>query len=421
MTTSEPIPDTTETQSRPPLPATVVAAGFALLAVSFVINAMDRQVFYPLLPEIRAAFGFSLSEGGLLATGFTLGMAVAGVPAGYLADRFSRKTVLVLSIVIYSIGTLLTPAASGFVDMATYRLVSGFGEGMQATALYAAVGAFFFVRRSFALGVFGFAFGLGVFFGPIIGTSLATAYGTWHAPFLTFGSAGLVVVILIGLLVSRRLTEVVVGLGRTHTRNYDHIPASPYNRNTKLLAVATSAGGLTVYGFLGLYPTYLRTELHFTVGQTALATSLVGAGAATSLLSGWLADRFDARKVLLVTYVGLAVSAWFVFNGADTPAWHYVTSFIMAAFGLGSLFTNCNSVIQRSVRPEHIGRAAGLFVTTYYIAAAVSGYVFAELVDALGWTQAALWQFTIVPAAALIPLWFVSSSQIIGAERRTAL
>ncbi|SMD25356.1 MFS transporter [Kibdelosporangium aridum] len=396
-----------------PVPPLVVIAGFTLLAVSFMINAMDRQVFYPLLPDIRTTYGFSLSEGGLLATGFTLGMAGAGLPAGYLADRVSRKTLLVISIVIYSVGTLLTPAATGFADMAVYRLVSGFGEGMQATALYAAIGAFFFVRRSLMLGLFGFAFGAGVFFGPIIGTSLAGSYGTWHAPFIAFGSVGLLLAVLIGLFVGRRLTEAVAGAAQRETVNYDYLPASPYNRNTRLLAVATAAGGLTVYGFLGLYPTYLRTELHVTPGQTALATSLIGAGAATSLLSGWLADRFDPRKVLLVTYAGLAVSAWFVFNGADTPTWHYVTSFIMATFGLGSLFTNCNSTIQRSVRPEHVGRAAGLFVTTYYVPAAVSGYVFAELVDVLGWTQAALWQFTIVPLAALIPLWFVRSAKII--------
>jgi MFS family permease len=412
MASSEPVSVTSRPTS--PVPPFVVVAGFTLLALSFVVNAMDRQVFYPLLPDIRTTYGFSLSEGGLLATGFTLGMAVAGLPAGYLADRVTRKTLLLLSIVVYSVGTLLTPAASGFGDMALYRLLSGFGEGMQATALYAAIGAFFFVRRSLVLGIFGFAFGVGVFFGPIVGTSLATAYGTWHAPFLTFGSLGLVLVVLIGLLVSRRLTESVIGTGQRKTQEYEHIPESAYNRNTRLLSIATAAGGLTVYGFLGLYPTYLRSELGFTPGQTALATSLVGAGAATSLFSGWLADRFDPRKVLLVTYVGLAVSAWFVFNGSNTPAWHYVTSFIMAAFGLGSLFTNCNSAIQRSVRPEHVGRAAGLFVTTYYVAAAVSGYVFAELVDAVGWTQAALWQFTVVPAAALIPLWFVTSAKIIG-------
>ena len=47
-----------------------------------MLNAMDRQVFYPLLPEIREEFAFSLDQAGLLATGFTLGLALTA----YLPD-----------------------------------------------------------------------------------------------------------------------------------------------------------------------------------------------------------------------------------------------------------------------------------------------------------------------------------------------
>ena len=65
-----------------PVPGLVVAVGFLVLALSFMVNAMDRQVFAPLLPAIRGEYGFSLQSGGLLATGFTLGMAIAGVPPG---------------------------------------------------------------------------------------------------------------------------------------------------------------------------------------------------------------------------------------------------------------------------------------------------------------------------------------------------
>src|SRR6201999_367470 len=67
-----------------PLRRAAVTWGLSLLALSYLVNALDRQVFYPLLPEISGSYGFSLSQGGLLATGFTLGIAVAGLPAGHL-------------------------------------------------------------------------------------------------------------------------------------------------------------------------------------------------------------------------------------------------------------------------------------------------------------------------------------------------
>src|SRR6266568_2726723 len=143
-----PAPDTVRTPVRASRIA--VTAGFVILALSYMINAMDRQVFFPLLPSINAEYGFSLPAGGFLATGFTLGMAVAGVPAGFLLARRSRKQVLIVSIVVSSLGTLATPLAVGYADMMAYRLVSGLGEGMQSAALFAAVGAYFFHRRALA-------------------------------------------------------------------------------------------------------------------------------------------------------------------------------------------------------------------------------------------------------------------------------
>src|SRR5689334_17971804 len=179
------IPDGVQDQPRQ-ASAVAVSIGFALLCLSYLLNAMDRQVFYPLLPEIRAEFGFSLDQAGLLATGFTLGLALTGLPAGYLLDRLSRRMIVVISVVVYSLGTIAIPFAAGFADMAVYRLLSGVGEGVQATAIYAIIGAYFFHRRAFAAGFIGLAFGLGVFLGPLIGQSLATAGGGWRSPFLIF-------------------------------------------------------------------------------------------------------------------------------------------------------------------------------------------------------------------------------------------
>jgi MFS family permease len=148
-----------------------------------------------------------------------------------------------------------------------------------------------------------------------------------------------------------------------------------------------------------------------------LATSLVGAGAAMSLPTGWLGDRYNQRSVLLVTYVGVAVSGWLVFHGPPTPVAQCVLAFLMGTATAGSMFTNVNSTMQRSVRATHVGRAAGLFVATYYTAAAVSGFLFAELVGALGWQQAAMWQLTVLPALTLVPLWFLDSTKIISGRK----
>ncbi|HYR42957.1 MAG TPA: MFS transporter, partial [Terriglobia bacterium] len=52
-------------------------AMFIVLLASYVINAMDRQLFPLLVPEVRRQYRFSLADVGLLSTVFTFGMAVA--------------------------------------------------------------------------------------------------------------------------------------------------------------------------------------------------------------------------------------------------------------------------------------------------------------------------------------------------------
>ena len=265
--------------TRPALSGGVVAVGFGLLCVSYMLNAMDRQIFYPLLPDISEEFGFSLEQGGTLATGFTLGLALAGLVGGFLADRLSRRNILVIAVLTYSAGTLGVPLASGFVDMSAYRLLSGVGEGIHAAALYAVVGAFFFHRRAVAAGVVGVSFGLGIFLGPLVGTQIVAAWGDWRGPFYVFAAAGVVMALLIVAVVSKRLTEAVTGRAAHAAETYEHVPASPLNRNTVGLGVACVVSGLVFYGFLGLYPTFLGEELGFSDGQAAFALSMAGFGA----------------------------------------------------------------------------------------------------------------------------------------------
>jgi len=399
-----------------PISRVMIGVGFLLVVLSYMVNAMDRQVFPPLLPNIRQDYGFSLDQGGLLATNFTLGMALAGLPAGYLLDRFRRKTVLLVSIVVYSLGTMATPLATGFGDMTLYRVVSGFGEGMQSAAIFAAIGAFFVHRRGLAFGIIGVGYSVGVFIAPLIGVQLMSSHGTWHTPFYLFGIAGLLIAAASLFLVKTGLTEhsarKVVSTG-----NYDYMPASAYNRNTLALAIHSVVSGVAIYGFLGLYPTYLITSLHYTAEHAALAMSFLGFGGMTALLGGWLGDRINQRNLLMGSLLAVSAIAVAIYETHAGVGMQCVFAFLMGAFGLGFIYPNTNSAIQRAVRPEQIGRASGLFVTSYYGTAAFSGLLFAALVGAFGWSQAGLLQVTVLPLAGVAALAFVRTSQFHNAVR----
>jgi MFS family permease len=399
-----------------PLSRAMIGVGFLLLTLSYMVNAMDRQVFPPLLPNIRQEYGFSLEQGGLLATNFTLGMAIAGLPAGYLLDRFRRKTVLLVSIVVYSLGTMATPLATGFADMTAYRITSGFGEGMQSAAIFAAVGAFFTHRRGLAFGIIGMGYSIGVFIAPLIGVQLMSMHGTWHSPFYLFGTAGLLIAAVSVFLVKTGLTERSMDKVAS-TRTYEYMPTSPYNRNTVALAVHSVVSGVAIYGFLGLYPTYLITSLHYSSDQAALAMSILGFGGMLGIFGGWLGDHVNQRNLLIVSLLATSAISLTIYKAQPGIGMQYGLAFLMGAFGLGLLYPNTNSAIQRAVRPEQIGRASGLFVTSYYGTAAFSGLIFAALVESYGWSRAGLLQVTALPLVGVLALTFVRTSQFNNAVR----
>ena len=93
---------------------TAAIAMFVLLLVAYTLMAADRYLISMLGPDIRDALGLSLRQMGTLTTIFTLGIAIAGLPAGALIAKTSRRTVLLLGIALFSVATLLFTQATGF-------------------------------------------------------------------------------------------------------------------------------------------------------------------------------------------------------------------------------------------------------------------------------------------------------------------
>jgi len=361
--------------------------GIAILLGSYVINAMDRQLFPLILPEVRREYNFDLPEAGLMSTVFTIGMALAGLPSGYLMSRYPRKSVAQIGIFIFSTATVVTVLAAGFTDMLIYRALTGVGEAMQLTALLAILSSYFARYRAVGVGAVNFTFGVGAVLGPLLGAAILSAYGTWRAPMIAFGIFGFAMMVLVAVLVRRSVSEVkladgtqgaaVVGGARTLR-----------NRNTFLLVILSCIAGLILYGFLGMYPTYLREQLHFTPAETGTVMSIFGLGALASVVGGFLGDRFPMRHVLVVSFLAAALIGWLLFNGTAAFMVQAPLAFAWGVVAPGSIYVNLAGYHVKAVSSELSGRASGIFVTSFYAAASVAGYAIGWLATALGWALA---------------------------------
>lgn len=375
----------------------VAIAMYCVLLASYAVNAADRQLFPLLAHDVRLQYGFSLSDTGLLTTIFTLGLAVAGLPTGYLLARFSRKTVLLLGIGIFSTGTALTILATGFPDMLVYLAATGIGEAMQLTVMIAIAANYFIGYRAAAIGSMNVFFGMGAFSGPILGSILLTRFHTWHAPMIAFGLLGFLMIVLIALAVRPWFSET----HRAADARTDQLGAPTLlNRNTVILTILSVIGGLVLFGFTGMYPTYLREGLHYTPKAAGFVISFYGAGALISIGGGWLGDRFSPRAVLSTAFLATACLGYLCFHGSEAMIPRAILTFLYGAIGSGTIYVNLAAYHVKAVRSNLSSRASGMFVTSLYAAAAGAGYLMGGIASHAGWALAGELQISLLSAIA---------------------
>ena len=93
------------------------------LFIAFFFNQADRQIFNVLLLDIQTDLGLSSSQIGLVGTGLLLVSGILLPVAGILGDRFSKKWIIVLALLIWSTSTALTGLSTGLIALILLRSV----------------------------------------------------------------------------------------------------------------------------------------------------------------------------------------------------------------------------------------------------------------------------------------------------------
>ena len=168
---------------------------FQLLAVLALINFVNfaaRQVFVPLIPMLRTQLNVSDEQLGSLQTLLLIVLALASIPSGFLADRFSRKTIIALGILLWSAATFAGGLATSFTVLLLARSFVGFGEAAYAPAAQSMIsGSFPRERRASAQAIFASGMLLGGACGQVIGGIIAPRYG-WQMALFVVAAAGIV-------------------------------------------------------------------------------------------------------------------------------------------------------------------------------------------------------------------------------------
>jgi MFS transporter, AAHS family, 4-hydroxybenzoate transporter len=159
---------------------------FSLCFVLILIDGFDTQAVAFAGPALRQQFGAETL--GLIFGAGLLGGLVGGVTFGTLGDRFGRRPLLLISLLIIALGSLATALASTPLQVAAIRFVTGLGLGgaipnvLAVTAEYAPT-----ERRSTIVAIVFSGFPLGAVVGSILSSYVVPEWG-WRALFVIGGA-----------------------------------------------------------------------------------------------------------------------------------------------------------------------------------------------------------------------------------------
>jgi len=331
--------------------------------VAYFLNYADRQAVFAMTGSLKTDLKMTDTQLGLVGAIFLWVYAFGCPIAGQIGDRFSKRLLVVFSLVIWSLVTVATGFAGTAVMMLGLRAAIGVSESLfMPTAVALTANAHPPERRSRAIAALTTAQIAGTVAGSWFGGWMADR-GEWRAAFFILGAVGVLYAAPYFLFL----------------RTVDENPTGPAKRAENGLAVATLTKIPTflvlclvfpafVFGLWLLYgwlPTFLREKFALTQADAAFnATVYLQATTAVGLLGGGiLADvlyrRTKASRLWLMT-ASLVLCA---------PCLHYLgssetlmsTRLAAAGFGLfsgllmGNIFPAAFEVVPADTRASAVG------------------------------------------------------------------
>jgi len=259
-----------------------------------LLNYADRNVLFAVQPLVQDEFHLSNAQIGYLTSAF-LGFYMVAAPfVGPLADRYSRKLIIVLGALFWSGLTLLTAVTHTYTELLIRHTLVGVGEATFVTIAPTFVADLFAENiRGRILGVFYLAIPVGSAAGYLLGGYLAPHFG-WRFPFYIAAAPGFA------------LAMTVLFLREPERGQFDSLTETPERgtilglaRNPAFLtatlgmaAMTFSLGGIQVW-----IPKFLFSERGYTLEAANLAFGIIIVvdGILASLAGGWLGDYLLPR------------------------------------------------------------------------------------------------------------------------------
>ena len=323
----------------------------AMLWVVAFLNYIDRILITSMRDPLVAEFSLTDAQFGLLTSAFLWSYGILSPLGGFLADKYSRRKVIVFSVLIWSAVTLWTGLTTTFSEMLVARILMGISEACYIPAALALITDYHRTRtRSLATGLHMSGLYAGLALGGI-GGYIAEWWG-WRSGFQFFGAFGILYSIgLIFFLKDRKLPEEEMTSDDSRQTNnnisiIESVRALFSERSYIVILIFFCVNGMVNWLIYAWLPTFLKDHFHLNLGAAGMsATGYIQIGAFAGVIAGGiLADRWATKNIrgrLYVIVIGFSVGAPFLFLMSSTPLFAFAI-LGMIIYGLAKGFNDAN-------------------------------------------------------------------------------
>ncbi|HEX5107462.1 MAG TPA: DHA2 family efflux MFS transporter permease subunit [Vicinamibacterales bacterium] len=386
------------------------------IAVMFAtfMEVLDTTVVNVSLPHIASSMSATTEEATWALTSYLVANAIILPMTGWLAARFGRKRLLMMSTFGFTMASFLCGIAPNLAMLVIFRIVQGAtGGALQPLSQAVLLESFKPEERGRAMGFWGLGIVVAPILGPVVGGWLTENY-SWRWVFYINLPVGIVSLFMTRLYVFdppylRRETGgidswgmgmLVVGVGALQyvldKGQQDDWFASRLITTLSIVSIVTLVAlvihqlrsrnpiidlrvftnrsyavgvflmtvlGFVLYGSLVLLPVMLQTLFGYSSLQAGEAMAPRGVGSLIMMpLVGYLTGMFDARKLLTI---GLAVGGftllWLGEINLDSGFWDLVWPQFLQGAGLALLFVPLTTVSMATIEQHRMGYATSLF------------------------------------------------------------
>lgn len=373
-----------------------------LLWLVFFFNQADRQLFNVVLPLIKADLGLSDAALGLVASVFIWAIGICVPVAGFVGDIFSKKRVIMFSLLLWSTATLFTGLSAGLLHLIVLRAVVGSSESFYAPSANALISENYRADRGLALSIHQTSLYVGVIMSGLLGAVVAENFG-WSAAFYFFGGFGILLSVVLVFRFRKLNLFEPGGTDRPASRTgrqmtlLTGIKCLFEKKTAVLLTFAFACMVFVNVGYLTWTPTFFREKFNL---------SLSGAGFSSMfyhhifaflgvLAGGKLSDRLavkDRSYRLKIQAAGLLLGAPFIYllGASGNLFWAYLA---LSLFGLfrGMYDSNIYASLYTVIAPEVRASVSGIMIMFAFLAGASAPAILGYLKPTLGLSAGISW------------------------------